>query len=213
MSDKAEHNKIKKGNLLVISGPSGTGKGTVCRRLLAARPEIAYSISATTRAPREGEQNGREYWFLSKEEFQQMIAQNRLLEWAEVYGNYYGTPADKVREMLDSGRDVLLEIDTQGALNVQKMFLKEGTFIFLLPPSLAELERRIRGRGTETEEAIKRRLRAAIDEIPRGNNYDYIITNDTVEDVVEKIGHIIEAERCAVYNNLDKLKQLEQEQH
>lgn len=213
MSDKAEQKKVKKGNLIVISGPSGTGKGTVCRRLLEVRPEIAYSISATTRAPREGEQNGREYWFLSKEEFKQMIVQNRLLEWAEVYGNYYGTPADKVREMLDSGHDVLLEIDTQGALNVQKMFLKEGTFIFLLPPSLAELEKRIRGRGTETEEAIQRRLKAAIDEIPRGNNYDYIITNDTVEDVVEKIGHIIEAERCAVYNNLDKLKQLEQEQH
>lgn len=140
-----------------------------------------------------------------------MIAENRLLEWAEVYGNYYGTPADKVREVLESGKDVLLEIDTQGALNVQKMFLKEGTFIFLLPPSLAELEKRIRGRGTETEEAIKRRLSAAIEEIPRGNNYDYIITNEVVSDVVNKILHIIEAERCAVYNNLDKLVQLENE--
>ena len=148
---------------------------------------------------------------VSKEEFQQMIAENRLLEWAEVYGNYYGTPADKVREVLESGKDVLLEIDTQGALNVQKMFLKEGTFIFLLPPSLAELEKRIRGRGTETEEAIKRRLSAAIEEIPRGNNYDYIITNEVVSDVVNKILHIIEAERCAVYNNLDKLVQLENE--
>ena len=204
---------VKKGNLIVISGPSGTGKGTVCKQLLAARPEIAYSISATTRAPRAGEKNGREYWFLSKEEFQKMIAQGKLLEWAEVYGNYYGTPADKVREMLDSGHDVLLEIDTQGALNVQKMFLKEGTFIFLLPPSLAELERRIRGRGTETEEAIKRRLAAAISEIPRGNNYDYIITNDVVENVVAKIINIIEAERCAVYNNLQKLTQLEKEQY
>ena len=178
-----------KGNLIVISGPSGTGKGTVCKELLKAQPEIVFSISATTRKPRPGEVNGKDYWFLSKEEFQQMIAENRLLEWAEVYGNYYGTPAE----------------------NVQKMFLKEGTFIFLLPPSLAELEKRIRGRGTETEEAIKRRLSAAIEEIPRGNNYDYIITNEVVSDVVNKILHIIEAERCAVYNNLDKLVQLENE--
>ncbi len=212
MSEKITTNKkVKKGNLIVISGPSGTGKGTVCKKLLSARPQIAYSISATTRQPRAGEENGREYWFLSKDEFKRMIVENRLLEWAEVYGNYYGTPADKVREMLESGRDVLLEIDTQGAMNVQKMFLKEGTFIFLLPPSLAELEKRIRGRGTETEEAIQRRLAAAINEIPYGNNYDYIITNDIVDDVVEKIEHIIEAERCAVYNNLDKLADLKQE--
>lgn len=202
---------MKKGNLIVISGPSGTGKGTVCKQLLAARPELAYSISATTRKPRPGEVNGKDYWFLSKSEFEALIMEKKLLEWAEVYGNYYGTPAMKVREVLESGKDVLLEIDTQGALNVQKMFLKEGTFIFLLPPSLAELEKRIRGRGTETEEAIQRRLGAAIEEIPRGNNYDYIITNDVVEDVVKKIIHIIEAERCAVYNNLDKLAQLEQE--
>lgn len=202
---------MKKGNLIVISGPSGTGKGTVCKQLLAARPELAYSISATTRKPRPGEVNGKDYWFISKSEFEGLIMEKKLLEWAEVYGNYYGTPAMKVREVLESGKDVLLEIDTQGALNVQKMFLKEGTFIFLLPPSLAELEKRIRGRGTETEEAIQRRLGAAIEEIPRGNNYDYIITNDVVEDVVKKIIHIIEAERCAVYNNLDKLAQLEQE--
>ena len=169
-----------KGNLIVISGPSGTGKGTVCKELLKAQPEIVFSISATTRKPRPGEVNGKDYWFLSKEEFQQMIAENRLLEWAEVYGNYYGTPADKVREVLESGKDVLLE-------------------------------KRIRGRGTETEEAIKRRLSAAIEEIPRGNNYDYIITNEVVSDVVNKILHIIEAERCAVYNNLDKLVQLENE--
>lgn len=200
-----------KGNLIVISGPSGTGKGTVCKELLNAHPEIAYSISATTRAPRAGEVNGKDYWFISKEEFQQMIIEKKLLEWAEVYGNYYGTPADKVREVLESGRDVLLEIDTQGAMNVQKIFLKEATFIFLLPPSLEELERRIRGRGTETEEAISRRLNAAIEEIPHGTDYDYIITNDSVSDVVNKILHIIEAERCAVYNNLDKLAELDEE--
>lgn len=202
---------MKKGNLIVISGPSGTGKGTVCKQLLSACPELAYSISATTRKPRPGEKNGKDYWFLSKSEFEGLIMEKKLLEWAEVYGNYYGTPAEKVREVLEQGRDMLLEIDTQGALNVQKVFLKEATFIFLLPPSLAELEKRIRGRGTETEEAINRRLNAAIEEIPRGNNYDYIITNDVVDDVVNKIRHIIEAERCAVYNNLDKLAQLEQE--
>lgn len=202
---------MKKGNLIVISGPSGTGKGTVCKKLLSIRSDLAYSISATTRKPRPGEVNGKDYWFLSKSEFEGLIMEKKLLEWAQVYGNYYGTPAEKVREVLDQGKDVLLEIDTQGALNVQKMFLKEATFIFLLPPSLAELEKRIRGRGTETEEAIERRLHAAIEEIPRGNNYDYIITNDVVDNVVNKIIHIIEAERCAVYNNLDKLAQLEQE--
>lgn len=201
----------KKGNLIVISGPSGTGKGTVCKELLQKHSEIAYSISATTRAPRVGEVNGKDYWFLSKEEFQQMIDENKLLEWAEVYGNYYGTPVEKVREVLESGRDMLLEIDTKGAMNVQKIFLKEATFIFLIPPSLAELERRIRGRGKDSEEAIVRRLDEAIGEISRGNNYDYVIVNDVVDNVVAKIEHIIEAERCAVYNNLDKLQELMEE--
>lgn len=126
---------MKKGNLIVISGPSGTGKGTVCKKLLSIRSDLAYSISATTRKPRPGEVNGKDYWFLSKSEFEGLIMEKKLLEWAQVYGNYYGTPAEKVREVLDQGKDVLLEIDTQGALNVQKMFLKEATFIFLLPPT------------------------------------------------------------------------------
>ena len=203
---------MQKGKLIVISGPSGTGKGTVCKELLKRCPEMYMSISATTRAPRPGEVNGKDYWFLSKEEMQDMILNNKLLEWAEVYGNYYGTPAEKVQEMLEQGKDVLLEIDTQGALNVQKLFLKEGTFIFLLPPSLAELENRIRGRGTETEESIQRRLKAAISEIPLGHNYDYVVTNDVVEDAVNKICGIIEAERHAVYNNLDKLDALTNKQ-
>ena len=199
----------KKGNLIVISGPSGTGKGTVCKQLLQKHSEIAYSISATTRAPRVGEVNGKDYWFLSKEEFQQMINENKLLEWAEVYGNYYGTPVEKVREVLESGRDMLLEIDTKGALNVQKNLFKRS-YIYIFNSTIFKRTRKnaFAGRGKDSEEAIVRRLDEAVGEISRGNNYDYIIVNDVVDDVVRKIEYIIEAERCAVYNNLDKLQEL-----
>ena len=152
---------MSQGCLIVISGPSGTGKGTVCSALLGKHPEIAYSISATTRKPRTGEQDGVNYYFKEKSIFEQMIKDGELLEWAEVYGNYYGTPLAPIREKLAQGRDILLEIDTQGALNVMEKF-PEGVFIFILPPSLAELERRIRGRGTDAEEVIVRQpMRAA----------------------------------------------------
>ena len=133
----------KQGLLIVVSGPSGTGKGTVCKALLAAHPEIAYSVSATTRSPREGEQNGVNYYFTEKAAFEKMIANGELLEWAEVYGNYYGTPLKKIQEKLSEGQDMLLEIDTQGAMKVKKQF-PEGLYIYLVPPSLPELEKRIR---------------------------------------------------------------------
>ena len=139
---------MRQGCLIVVSGPSGTGKGTVCSALLSAHPEIAYSISATTRSPREGERHGVNYYFLTKPVFETMISEGELLEWATVYGNYYGTPLQPIKEKLAAGQDILLEIDTQGALKVQERF-PDGVFIFLLPPSLMELERRIRGRGTE----------------------------------------------------------------
>lgn len=184
---------MRKGLLILISGPSGTGKGTVCDLLRQKHPEISYSISATTRQPRPGEQDGVNYYFYTKEKFQEMIDQGQLLEWAEVYGNFYGTPKQKVLDRLEAGEDILLEIDTQGALNVMKV-MPEGLFIFLLPPSLEELAARLKGRGTETEESLHRRLGAAVDEIKLAAKYRYVVVNDKVEDAQETIAKIIEAE-------------------
>ena len=184
---------MRKGLLILISGPSGTGKGTVCDSLRQKHPEISYSISATTRQPRPGEQDGVNYYFYTKEKFREMIDQGQLLEWAEVYGNFYGTPKQKVLDRLDAGEDILLEIDTQGALNVMKV-MPEGLFIFLLPPSLEELAARLKGRGTETEESLHRRLGAAVDEIKLATKYRYVVVNDKVEDAEETIANIIEAE-------------------
>lgn len=184
---------MRKGLLILISGPSGTGKGTVCDLLRQKHPEISYSISATTRQPRPGEQDGVSYYFYTKEKFREMIDQGQLLEWAEVYGNFYGTPKQKVLDRLEAGEDILLEIDTQGALNVMKV-MPEGLFIFLLPPSLEELAARLKGRGTETEESLHRRLGAAVDEIKLATKYRYVVVNDKVEDAEETIANIIEAE-------------------
>ena len=184
---------MRKGLLILISGPSGTGKGTVCDLLRQKHPEISYSISATTRQPRPGEQDGVNYYFYTKEKFREMIDQGQLLEWSEVYGNFYGTPKQKVLDRLDAGEDILLEIDTQGALNVMKV-MPEGLFIFLLPPSLEELAARLKGRGTETEESLHRRLGAAVDEIKLATKYRYVVVNDKVEDAEETIANIIEAE-------------------
>lgn len=184
---------MRKGLLILISGPSGTGKGTVCDLLRQKHPEISYSISATTRQPRPGEQDGVNYYFYTKEKFREMIDQGQLLEWAEVYGNFYGTPKQKVLDRLEAGEDILLEIDTQGALNVMKV-MPEGLFIFLLPPSLEDLAARLKGRGTETEESLHRRLGAAVDEIKLATKYRYVVVNDKVEDAQETIANIIEAE-------------------
>ena len=184
---------MRKGLLILISGPSGTGKGTVCDLLRQKHPEISYSISATTRQPRPGEQDGVNYYFYTKDKFREMIDQGQLLEWAEVYGNFYGTPKQKVLDRLEAGEDILLEIDTQGALNVMKV-MPDGLFIFLLPPSLEELAARLKGRGTETEESLHRRLGAAVDEIKLATKYRYVVVNDKVEDAQETIAKIIEAE-------------------
>ena len=198
---------MRQGLLIVISGPSGTGKGTVCKELLKQHPEISYSVSATTRQPRTGEVHGINYWFTEKAEFERMIQDEDLLEWAEVYGNYYGTPVKKVREMLDAGQDVLLEIDTQGAMKVKERF-PDGLYIFIIPPSLVELERRIRGRGTETEESIRRRLGAADEELKIGLHYNYVVENDTVRAAVDKIASIVVAEHCRMDYNRDKLAKI-----
>lgn len=185
---------MKKGLLIVLSGASGTGKGTICKELLRREPNIAYSISATTRPPRMGEQDGREYYFCTRETFETMIADGAFLEYADVYGNYYGTPLRPIEERRAAGEDILLEIDTQGALRVMER-CPDGTFIFLLPPSLAELRRRITGRGTETEEDLVVRLAAARDEIRLGMRYRYAVLNDTVAEATTRVQTILAAER------------------
>lgn len=200
---------MRKGLLILISGPSGTGKGTVCDLLRKNHPEISYSISATTRQPRPGEQDGVNYYFYDKEKFRQMIDAGELLEWAEVYGNYYGTPKQKVLDRLNAGEDILLEIDTQGALNVMKA-VPEGLFIFLLPPSLEELANRLKGRGTETEESLQRRLGAAVDEIKIAHKYRYVVVNDKVEAAEKAIAGIIEAEHHRTDLNEELLAGLRQ---
>ncbi|WP_270474769.1 guanylate kinase [Clostridium cochlearium] len=187
---------MKKGLLIVISGPSGTGKGTVCKELLK-KNNFWFSVSATTRSPREGEEHGKNYYFMTKEQFQDKIEENDFLEYAEVYGNYYGTPKSKVVEMLDKGKDVILEIDIQGALKVKENY-KEGIFIFILPPSMEELKNRIIKRGTETEESLMTRFKSAYKEINYVSKYNYAVVNDKVNDAVEKIQSIIIAEKCRV---------------
>ena len=198
---------MRKGLLVVISGPSGAGKGTICQALLE-KTTLAYSVSATTRKPRAGEVDGESYYFLSVEAFEEMIEKDELLEWAKVYDNYYGTPLKKVEEKLTAGEDILLEIDTQGAMKVREKF-PEGVYIFILPPSLAELERRIRGRDTETEEVLQKRLAAAIDEIEAGKCYKYVVTNDEVDGAVDSVCAILAAERRLVARNGELFDEIE----
>ncbi|RFB19116.1 guanylate kinase [Bacillus sp. HNG] len=186
----------ERGLLIVLSGPSGVGKGTV-RKAIFSQPDTKYqySISATTRKPREGEVDGVDYFFKSKEEFEELIKNNKLLEWAEYVGNYYGTPIDYVEATLQEGKDVFLEIEVQGALQVRKAF-PEGLFIFLAPPSLKELKNRIVTRGTETDELILNRMKVAKEEIEMMDAYDYVVENDQVELACDRINAIVTAEHC-----------------
>ncbi|EES48661.1 guanylate kinase [Clostridium botulinum] len=191
----------KRGLLIVISGPSGAGKGTICKELLEKNDNLLLSVSATTRSPRNGEVDGVNYHFLSKENFITRIEKNDFLEHAEVYGNYYGTPKSNVDKMLDSGRDVILEIDIQGALKVKEN-TEEGVFIFILPPSMEELKQRIINRGSETPESLMKRFKSAYKEINFVSKYNYAVVNDEVDVAVEKLEAIILAEKCRV----DRLK-------
>ena len=180
----------RKGVLFVVSGPSGVGKGTVNKRLFEEfGSAVAFSVSATTRGPREGEVNGREYFFISRQEFEKRVANNEFLEHAEYAGNCYGTPRDYVLSLLQRGVSVILEIDVQGAMQVKRR-MPESVSVFILPPSFEELEHRLRGRGTETPEKIERRLAAAKAEMARAPEYDYQIVNDDLDAAYARLREI-----------------------
>ena len=196
----------KSGLLIVLSGFSGSGKGTIMKELLKRYPDdYALSISATTRQPREGEIDGREYFFKTKEEFQQMIAEDALLEYAQYVDNYYGTPRKYVREQLDATKNVILEIEIQGALNIKKQF-PETLLLFVTPPSAEILKERLIGRGTETEDVIHSRLARAVEEADGCEVYDYLIINDELESCVEEVHHIIMSERSRMTRNLSRIE-------
>ncbi len=180
----------KDGRLVVVTGPSGVGKGTIVRYLLQRHPEIFLSISATTRQPRQGEINGKDYFFLTVDEFQKMITDSQLLEWAEYAGNYYGTPREPVMEKIKDGKIIILEIEVLGAREVYQNFLS-ATRIFIAPPSLEELENRLRGRGNDAETAIIKRLAKAKEEIDASAEFDYKIVNDDLEKAIADIEVIL----------------------
>ena len=199
------------GLLIVISGFSGSGKGTIMKELLRQYPEeYALSISATTRSPREGEQNGREYFFKTKEEFQQMIRKNELLEYAQYVDNYYGTPRSYVQEQLAAKKNVILEIEIQGALKIKEQF-PEALLLFITPPSAPILKDRLTGRGTETEEVIFSRLSRAIEEADGCEVYDYLVVNDKLEDSVKEVHQIIRSERRRMNRNIDQIETIKNE--
>ena len=183
-----------KGQLFVISAPSGTGKSTVLGEVRARLTGLGYSVSHTTRRPRPGEQEGRDYFFVDKETFKRMAEEGSFVEWARVYGDYYGTSFFSLEGQLDSGVDVLLDLDVQGARSIKEHF-KESVLIFLVPPSLEVLEDRLRNRGTDGQEVIETRLKKARKEIAEFNRYDYVIINDELEQAVEEVQAIILSER------------------
>lgn len=191
------------GVVLIVSGPSGTGKSTVCSRVRAAMPELKFSVSCTTRAPRAGEQHGRDYYFLSVEEFKARIANREFIEYAEVFGNYYGTLKSEVIDRVNSGEDVFLDIDIQGAMQIRQCSLQDPLlgkcceFIFVAPPSLEELERRLRNRASDSEEQILKRLGKSTVEISHWKSYDYLIINDVLDTAVDEMQSLIQMTRKA----------------
>lgn len=196
-----------KGLLVVLSGPSGVGKGTVRKALFETDQEknqFFYSVSATTRQPREGEVDGKDYFFVSREEFEKMIEDEKLLEYAEYVGNFYGTPLDYIDKMTNAGKDVFLEIEVQGALQVKRR-MPDGVFIFLAPPNLRELESRIVNRGTDSPEVIAERMDKARTELQLMTQYDYVVENDDVDLAVKRIQTIIKAEHLKVNRFIDDI--------
>lgn len=200
----------KKGILAVVSGFSGSGKGTLMKELLSRySDQYALSISATTRQPRTGEAHGREYFFLSVGEFEQLIADDALVEYARYVGNYYGTPKSYVKEQMEAGKDVILEIEMQGALKVKEKF-PDTLLLFVTPPDAGVLERRLRGRGTETEEVIWNRLKRATEEAEFMRQYDYILVNDDLDTCVEEMHELIQSQHYRTSHNLDFIEEMKQ---
>ena len=197
----------EKGLLVVVSAPSGGGKGTILKELFARNDNLQLSVSATTRAPRPGEEHGKQYYFLSREEFEGLIDQGKMLEHAEYVGNYYGTPRDPVEEWLSRGREVVREIEVQGGAQVKKL-MPECVSVFILPPSMKVLGERLRGRGTEAEETVQKRLAAARQELPQAKEYDYLVFNDRLEDAVEDILAILRAEKLKYSRNTDSIERV-----
>lgn len=190
---------MSKGSVYIISGPSGSGKDTLLNVLFKKHPEIAFSISSVTRGMRKGEVEGEKYNFISREAFEKMIAEDALLEYNLYVENYYGTPKAPVVEATEKGLDIIIEVDVNGASNIRKK-LPEAISIFIMPPSFSELERRLRGRGTESEEVIKNRLTAALAEIKRATEYDYIVVNDDIDIAVDHINAIIQSQKFKLSN-------------
>lgn len=199
-----------KGILIVVSGFSGAGKGTLMKRIMEKYDSYALSISATTRAPREGEVNGREYFFKTVDEFEKMIAQEELIEYAKYVSNYYGTPKAYILEQLEAGKDVILEIEIQGALKVREKF-PDTLLLFVTPPSAKELEHRLTMRGTETPEVIASRMARACEEAEFMDHYDYLVINDDLEECVEELHELIQREHQKVTRNISFIDQMKRE--
>lgn len=201
---------MNKGILVVVSGFSGAGKGTVMKRLLEKYDDYALSISVTTRNPRPGEEDGREYFFRKREEFEKLIQEDALIEYAQYVENYYGTPRSYVEEQLQAGRNVILEIEIQGAMKVKKK-IPEALLVFVTPPTVEELERRLRDRGTETAQVIADRLARAGEEAKGMDQYDYILVNDTVEECVDHLHQIIVSEHSRASRNTEFIADIQQQ--
>ena len=201
---------MKKGILVVVSGFSGAGKGTVMKALLNKYDNYALSISATTRAPREGEVDGREYFFKTVEEFEALIAKDNLIEYAKYVNNYYGTPKAYVLEQLEEGKDVILEIEMQGALKVKEK-MQDTLLVFLTPPTAQELRRRLVGRGTETMDVIEQRLITANEEGKVMDRYDYVLVNDVLEDCVDDLHNLIQSEKYSADRNAEFISNIREE--
>lgn len=203
--------QTNRGILTVVSGFSGAGKGTIMKELLKAHSDrYALSVSATTRKPRPGETEGVEYFYRTREEFERMIAEDALIEYAQYVGNYYGTPKTYVEDQLTAGRDVILEIEIQGALKIKKRF-PDTLLLFVTPPDAEELKRRLVGRGTEPIDVIESRLARAVQESEGIEEYDYLIINDVLDECVEEVHHIIQQEHCRVPRNLEAINEMRNE--
>ncbi len=199
-----------RGSLIVLSGFAGVGKGTVLKSLFETHDGYAYSVSATTRPPRPGEVDGTHYFFVTRERFEEMIRQDELLEYASYVDNYYGTPRSYVDNRLDEGFDVILEIETQGALNVKKK-VPDAVLIYMLPPSAQVLKERLSGRGTETPEVVKKRMRRAMEESACLDQYDYIIVNEDVDECAQELNSLIRAQRLRTQSNQSFIRKIQRE--